>query len=689
LPYRLGVDTGGTFTDLALIDEATGTLRLFKLPSTPADPSEAIAEGMAAILAENGVAPDAVRYLGHGTTVATNAVIEGKVARAGLITTRGFRDIIELARQRRPHLYDLDVEKPRPLIPRHLRREIDERMRADGTVLRPVAPAQVEAIVGDFRREGVAAVAVCFLHAYANDAHEREVEALVRRAWPEAWVCTSSRVLAEFREFERFSSTIMNVALMPGMSGYLRRLQEATTRMRLGAPVHLMQSNGGVMSAAAAEERPVATLFSGPSAGVIGAAHVAGLADLHDLVTFDMGGTSTDVCLVAGGAPAIASERQVAGFPLKTPMLDVHSVGAGGGSIGWIDAGGFLKVGPRSAGARPGPACYGAGGIEPTVTDANVVLGRLSPEYLLGGRMRVDRDAAARAIQQHVADPLRLGLAEAARGMIRVVNVNMMRAIRVISVEKGSDPRQFALVAFGGAGPLHAAQLAKDLGMSRVLVPESPGLLCAIGLLVADVRADFSRTRVMETRGADLKTVNEILQDLRDQAAAWLTREKISALESLCEWAIDMRYVGQDFELPVPAMPGPIAEPDLRLLADRFHAAHERAYGYRAPQAATEMVSFRLVLRSLMPKPVFPRSPAGRGDASGAVRGGRLVFFEEAGDFVPCPIYDRGGLRAGNRLRGPAVIEQMDATTVVHPGQEAHVDEYRNIHILIGETGSR
>jgi len=679
--YRLGIDTGGTFTDLALIDEATGTLRLFKLPSTPADPSEAIGEGIRAILAEHAVAPEAVSYLGHGTTVATNALIEGKVARAGLITTRGFRDIIELARQRRPHLFNLDVDKPRPLIPRDLRREIDERMRFDGSVLRPVDPRQVEAMLADFRRDEVVAIAICFLHAYVNDAHERQVEALVRQLWPEAWVCTSSRVLAEFREFERFSSTMMNVALMPGMSGYLRRLEEETARMRIGAPVHLMQSNGGVMSARAAEERPVATLFSGPSAGVIGAAHVARLAGTLDCITFDMGGTSTDVCLVAGGEPAIASERQIGGFPVKTPMLDVHSVGAGGGSIGWIDAGGFLKVGPQSAGARPGPACYGLGGVDPTVTDANVVLGRLSPAYLLGGRMRLDRDAATRAIQVRVADPMGLGLADAARGMIRVVNVNMLRAIRVISVEKGSDPRRFALVAFGGAGPLHAAELAKDLGMARVLVPESPGLLCAIGLLVADVRADFSRTRVMETRGADLKAVNEILEALREQAEAWLKREKIAALESRVEWAVDMRYAGQDFELPVPAMVGPIAAPDLEILAERFHAAHERVYGYGAPHAPTEMVSYRLVLRALMPKPVLPRSAAAGPDASAAIRGERPVFFEEAGGFVPCPVYDRGRLRSGNRMGGPAIVEQMDATTVVHPGQEARVDEYRNLLI--------
>lgn len=681
MAFLLGVDTGGTFTDVALIDDTTGALFLLKLSSTPADPSEAIADGIAMILAENEVQPTSVARLSHGTTVATNAVIEGNIARGGLITTKGFRDIIELARQRRPHLFDLDVAKPEPVIPRDRRWEIGERIRADGTVLAAIDRGEVEAVLAGLAQEGVEAIAVCFLHSYLDPSHEREVEAIIRELCPGVSVCASSALVAEFREYERFSSTMLNAVLMPGMSRYLDRLERRVADLGIPTSVRIMQSNGGIMSTRAAGERPIATLFSGPSAGVIGAAHIGQLAGVDDLITFDMGGTSTDVCLVAGGQPVVRNMREINGSPVQSPMLDVHSVGAGGGSIGWIDGGGFLKVGPASAGSRPGPACYGRGGTRPTVTDANVVLGRLSPDALLAGRMALDHDAAARAIQEQVAEPLGLGLVEAAQGIIRVVDANMLRAIRVISVERGKDPRDFTLMAFGGAGPLHAAQVARDLGMPRILVPESPGLLCAMGLLLANVRADFSRTRVIPAFDADLRLVNEILADLAERAAHWLGREGVPSDMAVLEWRLDMRYVGQDYHLSIPSSAGPIGADDVTALVERFHEAHEQAYGYRSAGAPVEIVNYRVTATSLTPKPAFRHSRSTRTDASSAIVTERKVFFEEAGGFVTCPIYDRRQLGSGHRFSGPAVITQMDSTVVILPGQDVCVDEYRNLHI--------
>ncbi len=681
MAWRIGIDTGGTFTDLALVDDATGACHLYKLASTPADLSEAIVAGLMEVLRRAGAAPSALAALGHGTTVATNAVIEGKLASTGLITTRGFRDVIEIARQRRPDLYDLDKTKPHPIVSREHRREIGERLACDGSVLQPVDEAEVEAIVKDFGEAGMAAVAICLLHAYANPAHEEVVEKTVRRMRPDLAVSRSSAVLPEFREYERFSTTILNAALRPVVSRYLEKLTEQVAARGVPVLPRIMQSNGGVMSVAAAAERPVATLFSGPSAGVIGAVVAAAAAGRRDLITFDMGGTSTDVCLIRDGRPALTLQREIGGRPVKTPMLDVHSIGAGGGSIGWIDRGGFMKVGPQSAGARPGPASYGLGGAEPTVTDANLILGRLDPESPLAGTMRLNAEAAREAIRARVADPLKISVVDAALGMLRIVNANMVRAIRVVSVEKGYDPRDFVLVAFGGAGPMQAAHLAKDLRIGRVFVPGSPGILCAMGLLFADVRADFGRTALMKRQVASPARINDLFADLEAEALRWLEREHLPGEEAILERRVDMRYVGQDYELPVPAPAGALAEPDLARLETAFHEAHAHAYGYSASDAPTELVNFRVVLRV----PAHPPRPApresGGPDPSAARRAVRPVYFKEAGEFVDCPVYDRPRLHPGNLIPGPAIVEQMDATTVILPGQHADVDPWGNLMV--------
>jgi N-methylhydantoinase A len=656
---------------------------LYKLSSTPADPSEAILQGIKEILTAAALRVKDVSYLGHGTTVATNALIEGKVARTALIATDGFRDVIEIARQRRPDLYNLDIDKPKPLAPRDLRVDVRERLRADGSVLLPLDEEQVRKVVKELRQREVTAIAVCFLHSYLNPVHERRVKEIVNKEFPECAVSLSSDVLPEFREYERFITTVMNAALVPVMSRYLGRLEQKVRSEGLPTSPRIMQSSGGVISAAGAGARPINTLFSGPSAGVIGAAHLCAMAGFPDIITFDMGGTSTDVCLVEGGAPLITNQRTVARFPVKCPTVDVHSVGAGGGSVGFVDSGGFLRVGPNSAGARPGPACYGLGGLNPTVTDANVILGRQHRQHLLGGRMPINAALSEAAVLEKVAKPLGMDLITAAQGMLRVVNSNIIRAIRVISVEKGYDPRQFVLVAFGGGGPLHAAQLARDLEIPTVLVPESPGVLCALGLLVADLRVDFGRTFLTRCSTPNLGALNAAYGELDAKLADWLKREDAKRENTVVERSADMHFVGQDYELSVAVPPGELDASTMELLVQRFHAEHEEVHGYAPPDQPVEIMALRLVAQSKVSRPSFkPATRAGPSPAA-ALIGTRAVYFEGTTP-VECPLYDRAKLASGNELRGPAIIEQMDSTTVIFPGQRAEIDEYRNILIREG-----
>ncbi|MBI1734934.1 MAG: hydantoinase/oxoprolinase family protein, partial [Candidatus Rokubacteria bacterium] len=527
MPAKLGVDVGGTFTDLALWDEARGRLSVFKLPSVPADPAEGILDGIRAITAREGIAPADLGFVAHGTTVATNALLEKKGARTAVITTRGFGDLLEIARQKRPDLYDLQADKPRPLVPRDLRLEVGERLRPDGTVLEKLRLEDVRAALDRLDAAGdVAAIAVCFLYSFVDPAHERLAAEEIRARHPGVYLSLSSEISPEFREYERLSTTVLNAYLGPTISRYVRRFGEEVRRLGVPGAPYINQSNGGIISIAAAAEQPVRTLLSGPSAGVMGAAWVARAAGVDSLITFDMGGTSTDVARVEGGAPVIASERTVDGYPVRIPALEIESVGAGGGSIAWVDSGGALKVGPESAGAAPGPACYGRGGTRPTVTDANVVLGRLPSTHLLDGGMALHPGRAAAAMDT-LALALGVSRVEAARGMLSVVQTNMLGAIRVVSVRKGYDPRGYTMVAFGGAGPLHAAALARDLGVRRVLVPAAPGILCALGLLVEPLRLDLVRTRVQALDTLSAGHVASAFHDLEDEARAWLEREGV------------------------------------------------------------------------------------------------------------------------------------------------------------------
>ncbi|HUG15780.1 MAG TPA: hydantoinase/oxoprolinase family protein [Thermomicrobiales bacterium] len=683
---RIGVDTGGTFTDICLIDEG-GAIHVHKLPSTPDDPSESIVAGTLALLAETGASPAEVDYLGHGTTVATNALLERRGAVTGVITTEGFRDLLELARQRRPHLYDLQTDKPPPLVPRRLRVEVPERMRHDGTVERSLDEAAVRVAARALRAAGVQSVAICFLYSYLYPEHERRAAEVVREEMPEAWLSVSHRVLAEFREYERLSTTVVNAFVGPTMSAYVGRLRERVAEAGIAVDPFITQSNGGLISLDVASETPVRTVLSGPAAGVTGAAQVATQAGFGDVVTFDMGGTSTDVSLIRGGRPSVGMELEVGGIPVRAPMIDIHTVGAGGGSIAWIDSGGHLKVGPRSAGAVPGPAAYGQGGVEATVTDANVALGILSREWLLGGRMAVDAAAADRAVAG-LAAQLGLEPTAVAQGMLAIVTANMARAVRVISVERGYDPRDLALLAFGGAGPLHAARLARELDIPRVVVPTVPGILCALGLLAADLRVDFSRTATLSAALESLPALAAIVSELERDAARWMEREGIAPERRSLRPAVDMRYAGQNYELTVDLPRGDITAAMLGSLLEAFDAAHEQAYGFASPGEPAQLVTVRLEASGEVPKARLPELPAASGPVSSAETGRRRVWLPEAGGWSDTPIYQRALLRADHELSGPAIIEQMDAMTLLLPGHVANVDRFGNM-LISDEDGNR
>jgi N-methylhydantoinase A len=676
--WRVGVDSGGTFTDVFLFDDDSGRVEVWKVSSTPDDPSRGIAGGVAEGMARVGAAADAIGYFGHGTTVGTNALIQHRGVKTGLITTDGFRDLLEIGRQKRPDLYDLAADKPPVLVTRDLRMEVPERVRHDGTVETSLDETAVREAVRALRKAGVAAVAICFLYGFVRPDHEVTARRILAEEFPEAFACASHEVAPEFREYERMSTTVVNAFLGPVMRSYINRLADRLQQLGLRVAPHLTQSNGGVIGFEQAARLPVRTVLSGPSTGVVAAQAVGRMAGFPNLITFDMGGTSTDVALLQNGTCRLANEATVHGYPIKAPMLDIHTVGAGGGSIAYVDGGGLLKVGPRSAGAFPGPVCYDKGNTEPAVTDANVVLQTLNPTHLLGGRMAVRQDLARAAIGR-LADQLGMGLMETAQGIISVVTANMARAIRVVSVQRGHDPRDYTLAAFGGAGPLHAARLARELDISRILVPRNPGILCAMGLLLTDLRADFASTRLQTLSAAATSAIEEIFAGLRIQADAWFDDEAIDTASRVLFRTVDMRYAGQNYELPVALPDGPVTAATLDALAAGFEAAHRRMYGFIAEGEPMQLVTFRVEATGLVRKAEFQPRPDQGPDAAWAIIGHREIWLPEAGGFVSCPIYDRDRLDSGNRIAGPAIVEQMDATTVVLPDMIARVEPYLNL----------
>jgi N-methylhydantoinase A len=685
--WRVGVDSGGTFTDICLFEEDEGRVEVWKVSSTPDDPSRGIAqgveEGMRRVAPESGDRPAAtVSYFGHGTTVATNALIQHRGVPTGLVATDGFRDLLEIGRQKRPDLYDIFADKPLTLVQRDLRLEVAERVRHDGTVEVSLDEEGVRAAARRLRAADVSAVAISFLYSFVRPEHERRAKEILREEYPEAFICTSHEIAPEFREFERLSTAVVNAYLGPVMKRYIDRLAPRLSSLGMSVTPHLTQSNGGVIGFETAADKPVRTVLSGPSTGVVGAQAIGEAAGLPDLITFDMGGTSTDVALLKAGEARLTSEAIVHGHPIKAPMLDIHTVGAGGGSIAYVDSGGLLKVGPRSAGADPGPVCYSKGNTEPTVTDANIVLQTLNPRYLLGGSMPVRQDLSRNAIGR-LAEGLGLGLMETAQGIISVVTANMAKAIRVISVQRGHDPRDYTLMAFGGAGPLHAARLAKELDIKRILVPRNPGILCAMGLLLTDLRADFATTRLMPLEAGALIEIESAFSALDEQAAAWFAHEEIDVDARRLQRTVDMRYAGQNYELAIALPDGPITAKTLDLLADGFAGAHRRMYGFIADNEPVQLVTFRLEATGLVSKATMKTYPPAGEDARHAIRESREVWLAESRAFVACPVYAREELKSGNRFAGPAIVEQMDATTVVLPGMVAQVDPHLNLILEI------
>ena len=681
--FRIGVDSGGTFTDVALVDETSGDVHVWKVPSTPDDPSRAIAAGaVEGLRAAAGAARPDVTYFGHGTTVATNALIQHRGARTALITTSGFRDLLEIGRQRRPHLYDLQTDKPPVLVPRVLRTEVSERIRHDGRIEKTLDESEARDVIRRLARAGADAIAICLLYCYVDPRHEQTIRRLVEEECPEAFVTCSHEVAPEFREYERLSTVVVNAYLGPVMARYIARLGPRLAEAGIRVPAHMTQSNGGVMSLETARAQPVRAVLSGPATGVVGGLEVGRLAGFRDLITFDMGGTSTDVALIENGRPKLAGEIDVHGYPLKAPALDIHPVGAGGGSIAAIDAGGLLKVGPRSAGAVPGPVCYGLGNEEPTVTDANVVLQTLNPAHLLGGRMPIDRDRAEAAIAR-LADRLGLDVMATAQGILSVVTANMAKAIRVISVQRGHDPREYTLVAFGGAGPLHAARLARELEIPRVLVPRNPGILCALGLLLTDLQTNYAQTRLMVATEGAVPAMIDTFAELERRAAAWFDGEAIAPGARTIRRAVDMRYAGQNYELPVPFPDGVHGPALLGQLRARFERAHEQMYGYVSPEEPIQIVTFRLEARGAVRRAEIRAHSPATTEASIAIVGTRDVWLAEAGKRVECPVYDRERLAPDHRLAGPAIVEQMDATTLLLPDQTAVVDPYLNLIVEV------
>jgi N-methylhydantoinase A len=680
MTLRIGVDTGGTFTDLCAFDEATGQVHVRKVSSTPDDPGRAILLGVDELLQQmGGRSIDEVAYLAHGTTVGTNALLTGRGVRTGLITTKGFRDLLELGRGRRPHMYDLQADKPAPLVPRDLRFEVTERVRHDGSIETALDLDEVRAAVRELKSKGVKSVAVCLLYSYLRPDHERQIAQVIAEEFPTAYVSLSSEVLPEFREFERLSTVVTNAYVGPVVARYLSMLRQRLAENGLHCTPHVTQSNGGIIPFPTAEEVPVRLVLSGPSTGVVGAAAITSASGNPNIITFDMGGTSSDVSLVQNGEPKVTAGMELDGRPIRSPMLDIHTVGAGGGSIAWIDSGNHLRVGPASAGAFPGPACYG-NGQDATVTDANVVLQVLNPEYLLDGQLKIDAQASHRAVKS-IADPLGLSVPEAAQGIIRVVTANMARAIRVISVQRGYDPRDYVLVPFGGAGPLHASRLAAELGITRIVVPETPGAQSALGLLMTDIRSDFMRTQITKVTSESAEDIAKVLGELTEQAQAWFEEENIEPGRRSLVRRIEMRYAGQNYELPVEVPEGPVTSEALRALVEGFQRAHDRMYGYSARDEVVEAVTFRVQAIATVPRADIRRTAPQGLQAEQAVVGTRDVYLAEEGDYVSCPVYDRRLLDVGHRIVGPAIIEQMDTTTLLLPSDVCVVDDLRNLVI--------
>jgi len=672
---RVGVDIGGTFTDVAVLNEMSGSIRISKVPTTPRNFVEGFLNG----IRKSETSPHDTTYLIHGTTVATNAVIQRKLPVTALLMTKGFRDSLEIMRGNRPSwgLYDIRWKKPTPIVQRHFRFEISERVNYKGRVVKALDEAQALQVVADLKRNNVQSVGICFLFSNVNSSHERRVAELISRELPGVSVSLSSEVNPEVREYERTSTVAIDASVKPVVAEYLARLEAALSNLEFKCPLMIMKSSGGMMSSHLARRIPIHTIESGPAGGVIGSANLTTTVfSTKNLLAIDMGGTTFKVSVIEDGKPRLKNEGEIEwGVPYRIPMIDLSEIGAGGGSIAWIDRGGILRVGPQSAGADPGPVCYRLGGTHPTFTDASLVLGRINPSYLLGGEMKLDMQASEEAIRREIATPLGMDVLEAASGIVKIAEANMLGSMRVSSVQRGYDPRDFVTIAYGGAGPLVASSLAQELGSPSVLIPPHPGIFSAIGMLYSDMRLDQSRTfmgRIDQIKMADMIDVYE---ELESASLSSMRGEGFKGNTAIVRSA-DLRYVGQNYEVSTP-IPSGTLETKRQEIIDNFNKEHKRLYAHSKPDEPIEILTLRVAAIGSMLKPRMTQiEPVA---TSKPQRTDRDVYFEETDDFQRTPIYERSTLEKDMSIVGPGIIEEMDSTTVVRPGQTALIDDFGNI----------
>ncbi len=685
--YRVGVDIGGTFTDLILIDDDTGEQTVGKVLTTPSDPSQAVADVLKEAIERAAVPSEQIQHVIHGTTLVTNAIIERKGARTALLTTKGFRDSYEIAREHRYDLYDLFLEMPQPLVPRYLRLEVDERVYADGSVSKTPDPDQVARLVAELRDKDIEAIAICFLHSYANPAHEQLVGAIVGEIAPGVRVSLSSEVVPEIREYERTSTTVANVYVQGLVERYLNELVKRLKDLGIEGELFLMLSSGGISTVETASRFPLRLLESGPAAGALASAYYGDQAGVRNLMAFDMGGTTAKLCVIEDGQPLTSTEFEVdrkyrfkkgSGLPIKTPVVELIEIGAGGGSIARVDSLGLLKVGPDSAGADPGPVCYGRGGTEPTVTDADLLLGYLDPAFFLGGRLKLDLQATEAAIRMKVAEPLQMSVSQAAWGIHQLVNEAMASAARVHAIERGKDPRSLPLFAFGGAGPVHGFGVATVLHSPKLIVPFGAGVTSTIGFLTAPLSFDFVRTFFGQLDRIDWQQVNALFDDMAGQGDAILARSGVPESERRMSRQADLRYSGQGHEIRVDLPDGALGPDSLASISEQFERVYESLFGRTGPDVPLEAVSWRLLATGPRPEVRLRGLAGGGGDAR---KGERLAYFPAWGEHRPTAVYDRYLLAAGAKFSGPAIVEERESTVIIGPDASVEVDEFRNLHV--------
>ncbi|MCZ6531311.1 MAG: hydantoinase/oxoprolinase family protein [Chloroflexi bacterium] len=675
---RISVDIGGTFTDVIVLDEETGSLRLEKVETTPQNP----ADGVLAAFAKAEAEIDKIDYFVHGTTLGINALLTRTGARVAIVTTKGFRDVYLLARTSREPMYDFKYRKPESLVPRYLTFEVNERMDYQGNVLTPFDKVSAAEVARRIREQDIESVAVCLLHSYANPKHELAMEEVLSQECPGVSVTLSHNLSREYREYERTSTTVIDAYVKPITRSYLEKLDGELRSEGFAGRFLMTRSGGGAMTLEVAKEQPVHLVLSGPAGGVIGGAHLSKLIGHENLITLDMGGTSLDASLVANGQVTVENEQYFQTLPISIPTIDIHTIGAGGGSIAWISEGGHLQVGPKSAGAVPGPACYDKGGEDATFTDAALTIGYLDPDNFLGGEIKIDATLAEQAISK-LAKSLEMSLNEAASGIVRISEAKIAGAVRVISIERGYHPKEFSILAFGGGGPFVGASVAHELSIPRVIVPPGPANFSALGMLMVDIVHDFAQTHVVGLEDVDIKTVNEVFADLLLSCEEALARDGFDQKHSAFLPSAEMRYQGQEHTVNIP-LPGHKFEPgQVSGIVEDFNTAHERQYGHSMLEDPVEIVTLRLRGLGLLPRPDLPKIGNGSGDVKGARKGSRPVYQYDSGEHLSYSVYDRGQLLSGNRIEGPAIVEEPSSTTVIHGGDVMTVGEYGELVVQL------